>query len=85
MDNYQFYSLDRQGRTARPLRVGQFKDDKAALAEARKLLRDQTIEIWQGERCVATLLQMQRGVSSTYSAIHPQGRELPRVGALTRP
>ena len=60
MDNYQFYSLDRYGRTARPPRVAQFKDDRAALAEARKALHDQTIEIWQGDRCVATLLQMQR-------------------------
>jgi hypothetical protein len=60
MHNYQFYLLDRQGRTARPPRVASFKDDKAALAEARKALGDHTIEIWQGDRCVATLLQMQR-------------------------
>jgi hypothetical protein len=60
MDNYQFYLLDRQGRTAGPPRVASFKDDKAALAEARKALGDQTIEIWQGDRCVATLLHMQR-------------------------
>jgi hypothetical protein len=52
--------LDRQGRTARPPRVAQFRDDAAALAEARKALGDQTIEIWQGDRCVATLLHMQR-------------------------
>jgi hypothetical protein len=52
--------LDRQGRTARPPRVAPFKDDKAALAEARKTLVDQTIEIWQGDRCVATLLHMQK-------------------------
>jgi hypothetical protein len=58
--NYQFYLLDRQGRTARPPRVAPFKDDKAALAEARKTLVDQTIEIWQGDRCVATLLHMQK-------------------------
>jgi hypothetical protein len=60
MVNYQFYSLDRHGRTAGPPRVTQFKDDKAAMAEARKALHFQTIEIWQGDRCVATLLQMQR-------------------------
>jgi hypothetical protein len=60
MINYQFYLLDRQGRTARPPRVASFKDDQAALAEARKSLGDQTIEIWQGERCVATLLCMQK-------------------------
>ena len=60
MENYQFYLLDRQGQTARPPRVASFKDDEAALAEARKSLSDQTIEIWQGDRCVATLLQMQR-------------------------
>jgi len=58
--NYQFYVLDRQGRTARPPRVASFKNDEAALAEARKALLDQTIEIWQGDRCVATLLHMQR-------------------------
>jgi len=57
-NNYQFYLLDRQGRTARPPRIAPFKDDGAALAEARKSLSDQTIEVWQGERCVATLLQM---------------------------
>jgi len=60
MDNYQFYLLDRRGHTAGPPRVASFKDDEAALAEARKMLSDQTIEIWQGERCVATLLQKQR-------------------------
>jgi hypothetical protein len=59
MDNYQFYLLDRQGRTARPPRVAPFKDDQAALAEARKMLGGETVEIWQGDRCVATLLQMQ--------------------------
>lgn len=58
--NYQFYLLDRQGRTAGPPRIVSFKDDAAALAEARKALGDQTIEIWQGDRCVATLLQMQK-------------------------
>ena len=60
MDNYQFYLLDRRGHTAGPPRVARFKDDEAALAEARKTLGDQTIEIWQGERCVATFLQKQR-------------------------
>ncbi|MBI5323075.1 hypothetical protein [Bradyrhizobium sp.] len=60
MSNYQFYLLDRQGRTARPPRIAPFMDDAAALAEARKALGDQTIEIWQGERCVATLLHMQK-------------------------
>ena len=60
MDHYQFYLLDRQGRTARPPRVAPFKNDEAALAEARKTLSDQTIEIWQGDRCVATLLHMQK-------------------------
>jgi hypothetical protein len=60
MDNYQFYLLDRKGRTAGPPRVAPFKDDEAAFTEARKMLSDQTIEIWQGERCVATLLQKQR-------------------------
>ena len=60
MNNYQFYLLDRQGRTAKPPRVVSFKDDAAALAEARKTLDDQTIEIWQGDRCVATLLHMQK-------------------------
>ena len=59
MTNYQFYLLDRQGRTARPPRIAPFSDDAAALAEARKALSDQTIEIWQGDRCVATLLHMQ--------------------------
>ena len=58
--NYQFYALDRQGRTARPPRVVSFKSDEAALAEARKSLSDQTIEIWQGDRCVATLLPLQK-------------------------
>jgi hypothetical protein len=60
MDNYQFYLLDRKGCTAGPPRVAPFKDDEAALTEARKTLSGQTIEIWQGERCVATLLQKQR-------------------------
>lgn len=60
MDNYQFYLLDRRGYSAGPPRVAPFKDDEAALAEARKTLSDQTIEIWQGERCVATLLHKQR-------------------------
>jgi hypothetical protein len=59
MDNYQFYLLDRKGCTAGPPRVAPFKDDEAALTEARKTLDGQTIEIWQGER-VATLLQKQR-------------------------
>ena len=58
--NYQFYLLDRQGRTARPPRVASFRDDEAALAEARRALGDQTIEIWQGDRCVATLLHLQK-------------------------
>jgi len=56
--NYQFYVLDRQGRTARPPRVAAFRNDEAAMAEARKALSDQTIEIWQGDRCVATLLHL---------------------------
>ena len=60
MSNYQFYLLDRRGHTARPPRVAPFRDDEAALAEARKMLGDQTIEVWQGDRCVATFLQMQR-------------------------
>ena len=58
--NYQFYVLDRQGRTARPPRVAAFRNDEAAMAEARKALSDQTIEIWQGDRCVATLLHLQK-------------------------
>jgi hypothetical protein len=37
-----------------------FKNDEAAMAEARKALSDQTIEIWQGDRCVATLLHLQK-------------------------
>jgi hypothetical protein len=45
MGNYQFFLLDRQ--------------DGAALAEARKALGAQTMEVWQGERCVAPLLQVQ--------------------------
>ena len=60
MTNYQFYLLDRQGRTARPPRVARFADDEAALLEARKTLNDQTIEVWQGDRCVATFLQTQK-------------------------
>jgi hypothetical protein len=60
MTNYQFYLLDRQGRTARPPRIAAFEDDKAAMAEARKTLGEQTIEVWQGDRCVATFLQTQR-------------------------
>lgn len=60
MTNYQFYLLDRQGRTARPPRIAAFADDKAALAEARKTLGEQTIEVWQGDRCVATFLYTQR-------------------------
>lgn len=59
MENYQFYLLDRQGHTARPPRVAPFKNDEAAVAEARKTLGGQTIEIWQGDRCVTTLLQLQ--------------------------
>jgi hypothetical protein len=57
--NYQFYLLDRLGRTARPPRIVPFENDAAALAEARKTIEDRTIEIWQGDRCVATLLQTQ--------------------------
>jgi uncharacterized protein YcfL len=58
MVNYQFYQFDHQGRTARPPRVALFEDDGAALADARKAVSDITIEVWQGERCVATLLKM---------------------------
>lgn len=60
MTNYQFYLLDRQGRTARPPRIMPFRDDEAALAEARKTFDSETIEVWQGDRCLATFLQMQK-------------------------
>jgi hypothetical protein len=59
MTNYQFYLLDCKGHTARPPRVVPFKDDQAALAEARKAIGDQTIEVWQGARCLATFLRAQ--------------------------
>jgi len=63
MTNYQFYLLDRQGRTARPPRIAPFEDDEAALVEAWKMLEDQTIEVWQGDRCVATFLRTQRAAA----------------------
>jgi len=33
---------------------------RAPLARRAKALGDQTIEIWQGDRCVATLLHLQK-------------------------
>jgi hypothetical protein len=55
MTVYRFYFLDKDRRVSGPPEVGTFDDDAAAIADARRQVEDETIEVWDGARRVAVL------------------------------
>lgn len=55
MPHYRLYRLERDGHIRTPPLVVECGDDGAAVAEARKLLNDGDVEVWEGARLVARL------------------------------
>lgn len=55
MPEYRVYELDDKGRSSRPPSIGIWKDDVEAQMNARALLGSRALEIWCGERKVATI------------------------------
>jgi hypothetical protein len=55
MPEYRFYTVEKDGHLAGPPTVHNSLTDDAAVTEAKKLLGDRTIEIWQGTRVVYRL------------------------------
>ena len=56
MPEYRIYQLDNKGQPSRqPSGVGVWKDDNEAQTNALLLLDGHAIEIWCGERKIATI------------------------------
>lgn len=55
MSDYRIYKLDKSGKTTGPPYIVQCEGDDAALILARLLADEQTREIWEGARRVATI------------------------------
>ena len=55
MPEYRIYELDAKGQSFRPPSVGIWKDDNEAQTNARTLLGERAVEIWCGDRKVATI------------------------------
>jgi hypothetical protein len=55
MGDYRIYKLDRSGKTTGPPYILRCEDDDAALILARLFADDQTREIWEGARRVASI------------------------------
>jgi hypothetical protein len=51
----RIYELDDNGKSSRPPSVGIWKDDSEAQTNAQTLLGKSALEIWCGDRKVATL------------------------------
>src|SRR5262245_13118849 len=56
MGDYRVYTPDNSGKATGPPFIVQCEDDGAALTLARLVADDQTREIWEGARRVATIL-----------------------------
>ena len=55
MPEYRIYELDDTGQSFRLPSVGIWKDDSEAQTNARTLLGKRALEVWCGDRKVATL------------------------------
>jgi hypothetical protein len=55
MPDYRFYSINKDGRIAAPAEIHALPNDEAAVKEAKTLLKEDTIEIWEGARIVYRL------------------------------
>jgi hypothetical protein len=55
MGDYRIYKLDKSGKTTGPPYIVQCEGDDAALSLAWLLADEQTREIWEGARRVATI------------------------------
>ena len=55
MGDYRIYKLDKSGKTTGPPHIVRCEGDDAALILARLLADEQTREIWEGARRVATI------------------------------
>ena len=55
MGDYRVYRLDNSGKATGPPLIVQCEGDNAALILARLVPDDQTREIWEGARRVATI------------------------------
>jgi hypothetical protein len=55
LNAYRAYQLNREGKVHRPPYVLDVASDEAALEAARTYLDGHDIEVWQGQRFIATL------------------------------
>lgn len=59
MPEYRFYKIRTDGHIAGPPPLVDLPDDSAAILEAKKVVEDLDIEIWQGSRLVARIVAEQ--------------------------
>lgn len=55
MPKYRMYIFEQNGHVAAPPKIYQLPDDAAALAEAKKIIDGQAIEIWRSRRKVSRI------------------------------
>ena len=55
MTDYRFYALDDSGKVSTPPVILKCDDDDEALSQAKNLVGEWPIEIWEGRRRVAML------------------------------
>ena len=60
MPDYRIYTVKEDGHLAGPPRIVECTNDEIVVQEARHLLEDQLLEIWQGPRVVMRLDPNQR-------------------------
>ena len=55
MPEYRFYIVNKDGHFAGRPTIHNLQDDDAAVRQAKRLLGDRPIEIWQGARKIANI------------------------------
>jgi hypothetical protein len=55
VQSYRFYTIRDDGHISGPPRNYDLPNDAAAVKRARLIINEQAIEVWQGERVVASL------------------------------
>jgi hypothetical protein len=55
MPEYRFYILGADGRISQPAVLAECRDDEEAIAHAKRLADDVSVEVWQAARRVIRL------------------------------
>jgi hypothetical protein len=53
MPHYRIHSVDPKGHISAPPEIVACADDQAAIQKAGQAVKDEGVELWEGERCVA--------------------------------